>query len=495
MSAEQITAAWPDWEVTKILGKGSFGTVYEAVRKSGGFWSWAAIKVISIPCDEAELENLRAEGMSEAESRTYFKGIVDEFTEEIQMMNAFKGVQNIVSVEDYQVVERQDRIGWDILIRMELLTPLTTYIRQNTLTQKDVIKIGKDICTALELCARRNIVHRDIKPENIFVNSFGDFKLGDFGVARKLENMTSGLSQKGTYNYMAPEVATGTRYDARVDLYSLGLVLYRFLNDNRLPFIETDQQRLSASARRAAVERRIRGERLSMPSQAIPQLGGVILRACAFDPAQRFADATQMKAALQKAETLLGQQTNQPVSKPEPVQTFQPPAQPVTPAKRTAGPAEAATKPAPRVQNPDGTVAVRRTGTNMNQTVRTHPQAVRTPAPKSGGKQPRSKQEWTTQERDNPQAPDSSDVMQDVPSICGVALAFCWMPVVGMILALFARRATRPQNVRGKGLALMGFLISLLFFVGLLFLDGYAGLGCVLIGISVVCYALIGIRD
>ncbi|MCR4655916.1 MAG: protein kinase [Lachnospiraceae bacterium] len=98
------------------------------------------------------------------------------------------------------------------------------------LPEKAVLKLGVDICSALEICAMKKVIHRDIKPENIFINEFGDYKLGDFGVARKLENVAGALSQKGTYNYMAPEVEKGTSYNETVDLYSLGLVLYRFLN-------------------------------------------------------------------------------------------------------------------------------------------------------------------------------------------------------------------------------------------------------------------------
>lgn len=126
-------------------------------------------------------------------------------------------------------MKKKNEIGWDIYIRMELLIPLNSYICDNILLEQDVIKLGVDICTALELCAKRNVIHRDIKPENIFINQFGDFKLGDFGIARKLENVTGGFSQKGTYSYMAPEIEKGIQYDATVDLYSLGLVMYRFM--------------------------------------------------------------------------------------------------------------------------------------------------------------------------------------------------------------------------------------------------------------------------
>lgn len=303
MATDVILKAWPEWKVEKTLGKGSYGTVYKAVRSDNNIQSKAAIKVVSIPLDRSELESLRSEGLTEEDSKTYFRGIVNNFISEISMMESLKGTQNIVSVEDYKVIEREDEIGWEIYIRMELLTPFNTYICDKKMGEQEVIKLGIDICSALEICEQRNIVHRDIKPENIFINDFGYFKLGDFGIARTLENATGGLSQKGTFNYMAPEIATGKNYDARVDIYSLGIVLYRLLNGNRLPFIDDEKQLLSPNARKMAVERRIRGDHMSPPCYASKPAADVIMRACAYSPDVRFASATDMKKALQQVES------------------------------------------------------------------------------------------------------------------------------------------------------------------------------------------------
>lgn len=299
MSVEVLKQIWPEWQIEgKPLGKGSFGVVYKAVRRDHGVESYAAIKVISIPTDPSEVDSLRSEGLDMNATRTYLQGIVNDFVSEIQLMESLKGVQNIVSVEDYKVVEKSGEIGWDIYIRMELLTSFNAYICDKKLTEEEVIKLGCDICTALEICAKRNIIHRDIKPENIFINDFGYFKLGDFGIARKMENMTGGLSQKGTFNYMAPEVANSSEYDARVDTYSLGIVLYRLLNGNRLPFLDTEKQLLNPNERRNAVDRRLRGEVLPTPCDASPAMADLILRACAYDPNMRFTSATEMKQAL-----------------------------------------------------------------------------------------------------------------------------------------------------------------------------------------------------
>lgn len=297
MKEQSISTVWPEWSVVEQIGSGSYGTVYKAVRQEHGIESFAAIKVISIPQTSSEIAALQAEGLSLSKTRKYYEGVVNEFVNEIRVMESLKGVQNIVGVEDYKVVPNGE-IGWDIYIRMELLTPFDQYAKNRTITEEDVIKIGCDICTALEICGKRDVIHRDIKPENIFVNDFGFFKLGDFGVARKLENLSGSLSQKGTYNYMAPEVASGLHYDARVDIYSLGIVLYRLLNHNHLPFLTTEAQLMDPMERKKALDRRLRGEALLPPDNASPGMAAVIRKACAFDPQQRYPTPRAFREAL-----------------------------------------------------------------------------------------------------------------------------------------------------------------------------------------------------
>ena len=295
VSLQQI---WPGWEIVRRIGGGSYGVVYEAVRRDGYVESRAAIKIIHIPQDESEMDSLRSDGLSMDASRTYMQKIVDDFVNEIKLMESLKGIQNVVSIEDHAVVTKQDEIGWTIYIRMELLTPLDEHFADSRPNEQEIIRLGIDICSALERCSERNIIHRDIKPDNILVNQFGDYKLGDFGVARKLENVTSGLSQKGAPNYMAPEIGWGAQYDTRADLYSLGLVMYKYLNRNRLPFLHSEQQLLDPNEREAAIRRRMSGEKLPAPCDASPRMADLILCACDPDPNNRFVSATAMKTAL-----------------------------------------------------------------------------------------------------------------------------------------------------------------------------------------------------
>jgi len=287
------------WTLVRLIGEGSFGRVYEAEREDFGAIYKAAVKIITIPKGDAEVRAIRSEGMDEESLTAYFRSFVEEIVREFALMSELKGTANVVSYEDHTVIPHTENIGWDILIRMELLTPLLEYSNMHTFTHQTVIKLGTDICRALELCQKFNIVHRDIKPENIFVSKLGDFKLGDFGIARTVEKTTSGLSKKGTYTYMAPEVYRDEAYGSSVDMYSLGIVLYRFLNDNRTPFMPAYPTPITYNDQEAARAKRLGGAKIPVPKNTEGQLAEIVLKACAYDPKDRFSSPLQMRNELE----------------------------------------------------------------------------------------------------------------------------------------------------------------------------------------------------
>lgn len=180
-----------------------------------------------------------------------------------------------------------------------ILTPLPNYLATHQLTQENVIKLGIDLCCALELCQRFNIIHRDIKPENIFISQFGDYKLGDFGIARTIERTTYNLSKKGTYSYMAPEVYREEAYGPSADIYSLGIVLYRLLNDNRAPFLPCYPAPITPGDREYALSKQISGSPFPLPRHADRYLASVIMKACAYNAKDRYSNPTEMKHELE----------------------------------------------------------------------------------------------------------------------------------------------------------------------------------------------------
>lgn len=289
---------WPDWRVTRKLGKGAFGNVYEIVRDVAGMQEKAALKIISRPTD-GELEMDFDNGYDNKTVVKKYTDLLEKCVGEYKVMMEMKGQTNIVSCEDIAVERHRDGIGWDVFIRMELLTPLTQYIRNKSLSQEEVIKVGKDICKALMLCEEKNIVHRDIKPGNIMISRFGDYKLGDFGQAKIMDHTTKATTT-GTPDFWAPEVKNYEKYGKEADIYSLGMVLYILLNNKKMPFIDADEVPLLEDVVKASA-RRYHGEKIPAPKYGSPALKAVVLKACEFQAEKRYRNAREMYQALQMA--------------------------------------------------------------------------------------------------------------------------------------------------------------------------------------------------
>ena len=284
---------------------------YELKKKDeyGGDFH-CALKVISVPGSQKEYDEM-LETMSEFAMRAKLREKVEEISNEYRLLGALRGHPNVVNCEDQMIIPHENDMGWDIYIRMELLQSLPDYVRENGMTVENVIKLGSDMCSALELCRENNIIHRDIKPQNIFVSRYGVFKLGDFGVA-KASTIRTSADKVGTYSYMAPEVYKGKGYDDRVDIYSLGMVLYWLLNERRGPFLPMPPQTPTAEQTTDAQIRRFRGETLPQPKNGGAALKKVVMTACSYKIADRYSDPAEFKRALKLAA--------QGKAEPEPVQ-------------------------------------------------------------------------------------------------------------------------------------------------------------------------------
>lgn len=295
---DEINVIWPSWHTVELIGSGSFGKVYKVKREEIGNISYGAVKVMHIPSDESEIRDLQHSGMEFHSIRSYFEDMVKNLMNEIQIMESLKSANNIVGIEDYQVIPKTEGIGWDIYIRMELLTDLGTWLASHEMSVQDVVKLGMDICSALVACEKVHIIHRDIKIDNVFINQFGSFKLGDFGISKQLEKTRSAVSQKGTNMYMAPEVFRGEHYNKTVDIYSLGILLYRLLNQGRFPFMPPQAVQIYYEDSQKAMQRRLSGEAIPPIPDVPSALSDIIAKACDFRRELRYQSAGEMYQVL-----------------------------------------------------------------------------------------------------------------------------------------------------------------------------------------------------
>lgn len=297
MNQEQLNQIWPGWTLVKKLGQGSYGGVYEIQRTlPGGRVERSALKKISIPHSQDEVDSLLAQSVSEQSISEYYHDQLQKLVQEYTMMRQLGDCPNIVACQDLSY--QPNGYGWDIYFRMELLQPLKRII-DTQYREMNVIRLGMEVCNALVACGSLNILHRDIKPENILVSDKGVFKLGDFGIAKSSEKTQTG-TVAGTFGYMAPEVANREHYGSAADIYSLGIVLYWLCNNNTLPFLPLPPEIPTASQRQQALTRRFSGEPLPPPKNGSEEMKQIILKACAFQPADRYHSVTELRDALKE---------------------------------------------------------------------------------------------------------------------------------------------------------------------------------------------------
>ncbi|MGJ9412563.1 serine/threonine-protein kinase [Aeromicrobium sp. CF4.19] len=233
---------------------------------------------------------------------------------------------NVVTVHD--LVHLPDGEGEIIPhLVMELVegTSLRDLLATHGPSPRSVIAV-QGVLEGLAACHRADILHLDIKPANVLVTTAGGVKIVDFGIARAASDATATVA--GTPHYMAPEQYDG-RADQRSDIYSVGCLLYECLT-GKPPFEGTMASQLLAHRTQPRPDPRALAPNVS------PGLAGVVMRAMAVDPDQRYASVGQMLHALADVETM-------PV--PPPATGTVPVHRPTAPQPRQAPQATAALAP------------------------------------------------------------------------------------------------------------------------------------------------------
>ena len=297
MNTINLPKKWSSWEITGEIGKGSSGTVYCMEKTTHNRTKRTALKVIELSASsEKDIMMISVFGQKEIVKNSLSER-VESYKNEIKMMETLRECRHIVKILDHEILSEEDGLKWTIYIQMEYLQALPERLSSENFSVDEVRRLGADICDALNACERNGIIHRDIKPANIFWSEKDGYKLGDFGIACPAGESAVNTASTGTLNYMSPEIYHGKSFDQAVDIYALGMILYRILNNGCGPFITVPEASAKRLTLRKAVTRRMDGEELPAPASDSP-LTDAVLKACRFDPKDRFQSADLFKAAL-----------------------------------------------------------------------------------------------------------------------------------------------------------------------------------------------------
>lgn len=259
-----------DYEIGKVLGVGTVGTIYRATDRRDGMP--VAIKILHPTVSQDRLIRARFRREMLILDRLNHPNIVRCFGGGEEGGHLYYAMELVDGGTVKELLKFQGPFAWPV-----------------------VIEIARQICSALQFAHNHGVVHRDLKPGNLFLTSEGDIKLGDFGIARDLEgsDLTANGMMVGTHAYMAPEQIAGDRtLSGKADLYALGCCLFEMLV-GRTPFVGDNYQKLFEQHMRAEPPR-LRDHVKDCPAE----LEDIICKLLAKSPDERPFNARQVQAVM-----------------------------------------------------------------------------------------------------------------------------------------------------------------------------------------------------
>lgn len=253
------------------------------------------LKRMSVPASDSQIRALILSGAypSEEAVHEYYTRVVADIRQELDKGRELAAGGHYAGALDYQIEPKDTGVGYDVYILYPLYIPLSDFLSKSTISNLRAVNLGLDICDALSACREAGYLFANLKPENIYLMPTGKFLLGDLGLAAVEDLRYTCIPEEYIGPYSAPELSDFTLSpNTTVDLYSLGMVLYRIYNGNHGPFMDENTGEAMAD------KLRLTGKPLPSPIYADYEMAGIILKACAFKQESRYQTPEEFKQAL-----------------------------------------------------------------------------------------------------------------------------------------------------------------------------------------------------
>jgi len=279
------------YDLVAELGRGGMGVVYKGYEAS--LHRYVAIKVL-------------------ADSLAHDPGIKERFLREARSMAALND-PHIIQIYFIGEDEGQTFFVMEFVDGESLSSVLK---REHQLKPDQSAKVIYQTALGLATAHDRGVIHRDIKPGNIMIDSRGNVKIADFGIALSSADISKKLTSTGEFvgtpGYLSPEVCLGKIVDQRSDIFSLGIVLFEMLA-GRMPFTDESPLGLMLEVVKAEIP-----DVRALNADVDPELSRILSRMIAKEPADRYQSCQDLAADLARNPLLANGPTLQLRTQPSP---------------------------------------------------------------------------------------------------------------------------------------------------------------------------------
>lgn len=253
------------------------------------------VKHISIPAAEKQIYALLLSGAypDQAAVHTYYGTVADGIRQEVAAGQKIAASGFFLGAKDCQIEPKEAGVGYDVYILYPRQIPLSTVIAESAMTSLRAVNLGLDLCDALSACREAGYLFANLKPENVFLTQAGRFQLGDLGLTALEDLQYASVPEEYLGPYAAPELSDiMASPNTTIDLYSLGMLLYRIYNGNHGPFEDEHTEPGMAD------KLRLTGKSMPTPLYADYELSAIILKACTPSVDARYQTPDELKQAL-----------------------------------------------------------------------------------------------------------------------------------------------------------------------------------------------------
>lgn len=292
MKDSDISKLLPDWTLTYVLSETDEEKIFQAEKETASQTKYSLVRAFYIPNIDEKPKDTQNSDSDEEELRRFTFEKLAKCKKEFTFFRSLSGKSGWLNLRESYDISDVNGLNALSVARFDAAQRLSDFIDENGFTQGAVLKMGIDLCRGLEHLKKEEKLHGSLCPDIIFVDENCRFRIGKINLDVS-ESRKPDTSSTETLAFTAPYARTGgLSYSS--DTYSVGLIMYYFLNGKKLPF-ENDM------TREEAINRRLSGEKIPKPLYDAERITNIVLKACSEEKKNGYQTPYQMRKDLEEA--------------------------------------------------------------------------------------------------------------------------------------------------------------------------------------------------